>query len=141
MRVHSLWVMAIPFLLIASFASSYIVRWASLLVAGVILLAIFIWEVPIRYRTPKRIRKEENGKTEFERIVSMIKLAEKGGVARSLVEDRIIGIYEILEDKGFDEIKKSPNRALRILRQSDNFLEGLEKALDVLEREMEEMKI
>ena len=141
MRVHSLWVMAIPFLLIASFASSYIVRWASLLVAGVILLAIFIWEVPIRYRTPKRIRKEENGKTEFERIVSMIKLAEKGGVARSLVEDRIIGIYEILEDKGFDEIKKSPNRALRILRQSDNFLEGLEKALDVLEREREEMKI
>lgn len=138
MKVRSLWVLSIPFLLIASFASSYILRWASLLVAGVILLAIFIWEVPIRYRAPKRKKKEENEKTEFERIVSMIKLAEKGEVARSLIEDRIIGIYKTLEDKSFEE---RPNRALKVLRQSDSFLEGLEKALDVVERDMEEMKI
>ncbi|NJE10995.1 hypothetical protein [Thermococcus sp. MAR1] len=137
---YALAIAVIP-LLMAIVAGSYLVRWLAVLVLGV-LLAFILFGFEIHVPLPKRERlgKVER-KTDVERVVTLIERAKKGKVARSLLEEKIVGIYATLSDdynKSFHSLTSEPNEAIEALRSEGDFLDNLEKALKILEEDLHE---
>ncbi|ASJ11424.1 hypothetical protein [Thermococcus thioreducens] len=137
---YALAIAVIP-LIIAMIAGSYLVRWLAVLVLGA-LLAFILFGFEIHVPLPKRERlgKVER-KTDVERIVTLIERAKNGKVARSLLEEKIAGIYATLSDdynKAFHSLASEPNEAIKALRSEGDFLDNLERALKILEEDLYE---
>nr|WP_206205277.1 hypothetical protein [Thermococcus sp. GR6] len=131
---------AIP-VLIAVTAGSYMVRWLSVLFLSV-LLAFFLFGVELQVARPefKRVKKVER-KTDVERTVALIEKAKSGKVARALIEEKIIEIYATLSEdynQTYLHLNSDPNEALRVLRSEGDFLDNLEKALTIVEADLNE---
>ncbi|WP_456453052.1 hypothetical protein [Thermococcus sp.] len=140
MKVRVSWA-ALPFVLIAIFAGSYILRWMAVVLAALILsVALFGFEIKLRYLPRTRFIPRER-KSEFERTVMLISRARSGAVARALIEEKIIDSYAVLADDYNREVsglKSEPNAALRALHSDGDFLDNLEKALEILEADLNE---
>ncbi|AIF68536.1 hypothetical protein PAP_00445 [Palaeococcus pacificus DY20341] len=141
LRFRSLWVLAVPFLIVAGVAGSYPLRWLSVLIASLILLTAFLVEAEVYYGERKK-KKEfvQIGKSEFQRLTDLVKLAKKGKTAQNLIENKIVEIYALAEEKSLQDIRKSPNRALEVLRSEGDFLQNLEKALDFIEEDLKRIR-
>ncbi|NJD98724.1 hypothetical protein E3E26_02785 [Thermococcus sp. LS1] len=127
--------------LVAATAGSYMVRWLSVLFLGV-LLALFLFGVELQVARPefKRAKKVER-KTDIERTVALIEKAKSGKVARTLIEEKIIEIYATLSEdynQTYLNLNSDSNEALRILRSEGDFLDNLEKALAIVEADLNE---
>jgi len=137
---YAMIVISIP-LVIAIVAGSYFVRWFSVLVLGALLTFLLFW-VEIKVVSPrKKGRRQEKRKTDVERTANLIKRARKGAVARALLEEKIVEIYALLsEDYNLTHrtLVSEPNEALRVLRSGGDFLDNLEKALKIVEADLNE---
>jgi hypothetical protein len=117
MRVSkSVVLLAVFLLLFAVFPGPYLIRWLAVLSLGLFLgLYLFGFEVKVarpRFGRPSKVEV----KTDIERTVGLIKKAETGKVARSLIEEKIIDIYATLSDdynSTFGSLRSHPNDALR----------------------------
>ncbi len=132
---------AMPFVLIAMFAGSYILRWIAVVLTALILsIVLFGFEIKLRY-LPRTGFTPRERKSEFERTVMLISKARSGAVARALIEEKILDSYAVLADdynREIAELKSEPNTALRILHSDGDFLDNLEKALEILEADLNE---
>ncbi len=141
MKVSRAALAALPFVLIAVFAGSYILRWMAVVLTALILaVVLFGFEVKLRYIPRARFRAREK-KSEFERTAMLISKARSGAVARALIEEKIIDSYAILAenyDREAARLKSNPNEALKALHSGEDFLDGLEKALKILEADLNE---
>ncbi|WP_258083451.1 hypothetical protein [Thermococcus thermotolerans] len=137
---YALAIAVIP-LLIAIIAGSYMIRWLAVLILGG-LLAFLLFGFEIHVPLPKKERRlRVERKTDIERMVTLIERAKKGKVARSLLEEKIVGIYATLSDdynKAFHSLTSEPNEAIKALRSEGDFLDNLEKALEILEEDIYE---
>lgn len=126
---------ALPFVLIAIFAGSYILRWIAVVLVALILgTVLFGLEIKLKYRPKTRFTPKEK-KSEFERTAMLISKARSGSVARALIEEKILDSYAVLTDS---ELKSEPNAALKALHSDGDFLDNLEKALEILEADLNE---
>ncbi|ACJ17172.1 conserved hypothetical membrane protein [Thermococcus onnurineus NA1] len=128
-------------LLIATIAGSYMVRWLAVLFLG-IFLAFFLFGIEIRVARPRLRRSMQvKRKTDVDRTIALIDKAKTGKVARSLVEEKIIDIYATLSDdynSTYRSLLSKPNEALKALRSERDFLDNLEKALKIVEADLNE---
>ncbi|NJE46097.1 hypothetical protein E3E35_01460 [Thermococcus sp. GR7] len=128
-------------LLIATIAGSYMVRWLAVLFLG-IFLAFFLFGIEIRVARPRLRRSMQvKRKTDVDRTIALIDKAKTGKVARSLVEEKIIDIYATLSDdynSTYRSLLSEPNEALKALRSERDFLDNLEKALKIVEADLNE---
>ncbi|MDV3103787.1 hypothetical protein [Thermococcus waiotapuensis] len=119
----------------------YTLRWISVLFLSLITVAyLFSYELKINYAV-RRGKEEVRRKSEFERTLNMVKKAQKGAISRSLVEENIIEIYMALSDSPaevYQRLHAEPNEALRELRKGGDFLDNLERALRIVEGEINE---
>ncbi|WP_297519683.1 hypothetical protein [Thermococcus sp.] len=142
MRVSkSLLAVSVVFLALAVFPAPYAVRWLSVLAMG-LLLAVSLFGFEVDIGRPEFQRKPPSEKkTDVDRTVTLIEKAKKGKLARSLLEERIAGIYATLSDdynSTFHSLMSEPNEAMRVLRSSGDVLDGLEKTLKIVEADLDE---
>lgn len=120
---------------------AYALRWLSVLLLSFITIAyLFGHELKIHYAV-RLGRDEVKRKSEFERTLNMVKKAQKGAVSRSLIEENIIEIYMTLSDNPaevYQRLHAEPNEALLELRKGGDFLDNLERALEIVEGEINE---
>ena len=142
MRVSkSLLAVSVVFLALAVFPAPYAVRWLSVLAMGLLLaVSLFGFEVDVgRPEFPGKPPSER--RTDVDRTVALIGKAKKGKLARSLLEERIAGIYATLSDDynlTFHSLMSEPNEAMRALRSGGDILDGLERALKIVEEDLNE---
>ncbi|WP_324735053.1 hypothetical protein VFC49_07715 [Thermococcus sp. SY098] len=139
MRVSKALFLAVPFALMAFLSGSYLVRWLGVIIAGVILsVVLFGFEIQSEY-IPRRKRNLISGKSDLERLTSVVKRAKKGKMAREIIAEEIREIYALLYDEytHFD-LKSNPNEALRLLYSEGDFYENLKKALEIVEADLNE---
>ena len=142
MRVSkSLLAVSVVFLALAVFPAPYAVRWLSVLAMGLLLaVSLFGFEVDVgRPEFPGKPSTER--RTDVDRTVTLIAKAKKGKLARSLLEERIAGIYATLSDDynhTFHSLISEPNEAVRALRSGEDVLDGLERALKIVEEDLNE---
>ena len=142
MKLHKAVVVVGSILLLASImAGSYLVRWLAVLFLGA-FLACFLFgvEIKVSIPVPERRAKVER-KTDVDRTVALIRKAKTGKVARSLIGEQIIDIYATLSDdynSTFRSLRSEPNEALRVLNSGGDFLDNLEKALEMVEADLNE---
>ncbi|NJE08424.1 hypothetical protein E3E31_07790 [Thermococcus sp. M39] len=139
MRVSKALFLAAPFALMAFLAGSYLIRWLGVMIAGVILIVVlFGLEIQSEY-VPRRKRNLISGKSELERLTSVVKRARKGKMAREIIAEEIREIYALLSDEytHFD-LKSNLNEALRLLYSEGDFYENLKKALEIVEADLNE---
>lgn len=140
MRVSPAAIATVP-LIIAVIAGSYLVRWLAVLALGA-FLAFVLFGFEIRISLPRRGREYNvRRKTDIERVATLIERARKGRVARSLIEEKVVGIYALLSDdysRTFHTLLSEPNEAIKILRSDGDFLDNLEKALEIVEEDLYE---
>ncbi len=126
---------------LAVFPAPYMARWLAVLAIGILLgVLIFNWEVAGIIPSLGRSQGVKP-KTDIERTVTLIKKAKSGKVARSLVAEQIAGIYATLSDdysSTFHTLMNEPNEALRVLRSEGDFLDNLERALKIVEADLNE---
>ena len=126
---------------LAVFPAPYMARWLAVLAIGILLgVLIFNWEVAGIIPSLGRSQGVKP-KTDIERTVTLIKKAKSGKVARSLVAEQIAGIYATLSDdysSTFHTLMNEPNEALRVLRSEGDFLDNLERALKMVEADLNE---
>jgi len=135
MRFNLALILVFPFVLIAFLAGSYLVRWIAVLIAGVILLAFVLEETELPY-LPRRRGNVKEKKTDVERLTDVIKMARKGTVARQIISDAILEIYEVLE--GNREKAKARTREIFSSLPEGSFLDNLENALKMVEADVNE---
>ncbi|HDH44577.1 MAG TPA: hypothetical protein ENG66_04205 [Thermococcus sp.] len=135
MRFNLALILVFPFVLIAFLAGSYLVRWIAVLIAGVILLAFVLEETELPY-LPRRRGNVKEKKTDVERLTDVIKMARKGAVARQIISDAILEIYEVLEDNR--EKAKARTREIFSSLPEGSFLDSLEKTLKIVEADVNE---
>ncbi len=120
---------------------AYVLRWLSVLLLSVITLAYLFGE-ELRIAYPSMHRKEVvERKDEVERVTKIIEKAKESPVSRSILEEQIIEIYMTLSDNQAETYRKlheEPNEAILLIRKEGNFLENLEKALNVVEVDIDE---
>ena len=137
---HALVIAMIP-LVVAIIAGSYLVRWLAVLALGGVL-AFLLFGFEIRVPLPKRERlMRAERKTDVERVTTLIERAKKGKVARSLIEEKIVGIYATISEdynRTFHSLISEPNDALKVLHSEGDFLDNLEKALKIVEEDLYE---
>jgi len=137
LRLNLALILTTPFVLVAIFAGSYLVRWIAVLVAGTILLAFILEEAELPY-IPRRREQKRRRKEDFERLADVIKMAKKGSVAKQIVLDSLLEIYEIIEEDR--EKAKTKVRELKITGSGNKFLEDLEKVLEIVEADVNESR-
>lgn len=142
MRVHRLVVVVSAALIVVStFMGSYVVRWLAVLFLGA-LLGAFLFGLEMRVSRPRLKRREGvERKTEVDRVTALIRRAKTGKVARSLIEESIVHIYATLSDdynSTYRSLLSEPNEALKVLRSEGDFLDNLEKALEIVEADLNE---
>jgi len=142
MRVHRLVVVVSAALIVVStFMGSYVVRWLAVLFLGA-LLGAFLFGLEMRVSRPRLKRREGvERKTEVDRVTALIRRAKTGKVARSLIEESIVHIYATLSDdynSTYRSLLSEPNEALKALRSEGDFLDNLEKALEIVEADLNE---
>ncbi len=135
MRFNLALILVFPFVLIAFLAGSYLVRWIAVLIAGVILLAFVLEETELPY-LPRRRGNVKEKKTDVERLTDVIKMARKGTVARQIISDAILEIYEVLEDNR--EKAKARTREIFSSLPEGSFLDNLENVLKMVEADVNE---
>ncbi|ASJ05545.1 hypothetical protein [Thermococcus barossii] len=137
---HALVIAMIP-LVVAIIAGSYLVRWLAVLaLGGVLAFLLFGFEIRVPLPTRERLMRAER-KTDVERVTTLIERAKKGKVARSLIEEKIVGIYATISEdynRTFHSLISEPNDALKVLRSEGDFLDNLEKALKIVEEDLYE---
>ncbi len=120
---------------------AYVLRWLSVLLLSVITLAYLFGE-ELRIAYPSMHRKEVvERRDEVERVTKIIEKAKESPVSRSILEEQIIEIYMTLSDNQAETYRKlheEPNEAILLIRKEGNFLENLEKALNVVEVDIDE---
>ncbi|ASJ01953.1 hypothetical protein A3L09_01090 [Thermococcus profundus] len=123
------------------FFGAYVLRWISVVFLSVVtIFYLFGQELRISYTLPQREERIQR-KSEFERSLNMIRKARKGAVSRSLIEDGIIEIYMTLSENPaevYQRLHREPNRALLELRKGGDFLDNLERALEIVEEDINE---
>ncbi|WP_297463698.1 hypothetical protein [Thermococcus sp.] len=142
MRFHRVAIVVSAIMLIAAtFLSSYAFRWLAVLFLGT-FLAFLLFGFEMRVAIPElRRRIEIERKTDVERTVGLIRKARSGRVARSLVEEKIVEIYATLSDdynSTYRSLLSEPNEALKVLRSEGDFLDNLERALKIVEADLNE---
>ncbi|NJE04298.1 hypothetical protein [Thermococcus sp. MV11] len=142
MRFHrALLIVGSVLVLVATLAGSYLVRWLAVLFLGAVM-AFFLFGVEMNVARRRRDREQRvERKTDVDRTVSLLRKARTGRVARSLVEERIVEIYATLSDdynSTYHSLITNPNEAIRALRAEGDFLDNLEKALDIVEADLNE---
>ncbi len=131
MRISKALFLAVPFALMAFLAGSYLIRWLGVMIAGVILIVVlFGLELQSEY-VPRRKRNLISGKSELERLTSVVKRAKKGKIAREIIAEEIQEIYALLSDE-------NPNEALELIYSEGDFYENLKKALEIVEADLNE---
>ncbi|USH00358.1 hypothetical protein K1720_02500 [Thermococcus argininiproducens] len=136
MRFNLVFFLVLPFVLIAFFAGSYLVRWIAVLIAGVILLAFILEETELPY-IPRRRESKREKRTDVERLADIIKMAKKGTVARQIISDTVLEIYEVLEENREKAVERT-REVFGSSYQGGNFLENLENALKIVEEDVNE---
>lgn len=120
---------------------AYVLRWLSVILLSVMTLA-FLFGEELKVTYPSRPKKSKAGrKDELERTLNIIKKAEKSPVSRSILEEQIIEMYMTLSDnpaETYRRLHEKPNKALLELRREGNFLDNLEKALRIIEGDIDE---
>ncbi|WP_297510210.1 hypothetical protein [Thermococcus sp.] len=125
------------FLLLSILPGEYYLRWLSVL-ALAFLLGVLLMGVDLRLSGGRVVEEEPPGKRpDFERALKIVKRARKGG-ARNLVEDELLEAYHTLTGKSFHELRVNPPPALRAFYSSKNPYEGLKRALEILEADLNE---
>ncbi|KUH32704.1 hypothetical protein APY94_08770 [Thermococcus celericrescens] len=142
MRFHKvLLVIGSVLVLAATLAGSYLVRWLAVLFLGA-LMTFFLFGVEMNVARRRRDREHRvERKTDMDRTVSLLRKARTGRVARSLVEEKIAEIYATLSDdynSTYHSLLTDPNDAIRTLRSEGDFLDNLEKALKIVEADLNE---
>ncbi|NJE30156.1 hypothetical protein E3E38_03705 [Thermococcus sp. 18S1] len=142
MRFHKvLLVIGSVLVLTATLAGSYMVRWLAVLFLGAVM-AFFLFGVEMNVARRRRDREQRvERKTDVDRTVSLLRKARTGRVARSLVEEKIAEIYATLSDdynSTYHSLITDPNDAIRTLRSEGDFLDNLEKALKIVEADLDE---
>jgi hypothetical protein len=138
--------LVVSFILIAILSGSYAVRWFSVVALGAVL-ALFLFSggnLPVLYRGLLAREKPERSQkllSDFERTVRLVQKAKGGRTARKLVADRIAEMYAMASDdynQTFRRIQSEPNRAIRVLYGEGDFLDNLEKSLEIVEGDIDE---
>jgi hypothetical protein len=120
----------------------YFLHWLTVLAFGV-TLAIILFGMELGLPAVGLFREENRGekRDEVKALARIIKRAEKGKTARSIIEERIMEIYASASDnynKTFSSLRSSPNEAIMTLRRGGDFMENLEEALRIMEEDMNE---
>ncbi|WP_175060056.1 hypothetical protein [Thermococcus sp. 2319x1] len=136
LRLNIALILTVPFVPVAIFAASYLVRWIAVLIVGTILLAFILEEAELPY-IPKR-GEQKRRREDFERLADIIKMAKKGSVAKQIVLDSLLEIYEIVEEDR--EKAKARVENLKITGSGNKFLEDLEKVLEIVEADVNESR-
>lgn len=136
MRVNIVYLLVLPFALVAFFAGSYLVRWIAVLIAGIIFLAFILEESELPH-LPRRKQGTREKKTDVQRLADVIKLAKKGTIAREIISDAILEIYEVLEDDR-DKAKRRMEEVSSSIHSKGNFLEDLENMIKIVEADVNE---
>ncbi|ASJ09822.1 hypothetical protein A3L12_00135 [Thermococcus sp. P6] len=140
MRVRPV-ILAFLFLIPAFIAGSYLVRWLFVLITGAFLIfLLFGFEIKVSLPGGKPGR-GMNIRTDVERTAALIDKARRGRIARSLIEERIMEVYSTLSDnpgRAFRGLASEPNETIKTLRSEGDFLDNLEKALKIMEEDLNE---
>ncbi len=132
--------------LVAVLSGSYAIRWVSVVTLGIVL-AVFLFSggrLPVIYRELLAREEPERGQrplSNFERTVRLVEKAKSGRTARKLVADRIAEMYAMVSDnynQTFRRLQSKPNRAIQVLYGKGDFLDNLEKSLEIVEEDIDE---
>jgi len=143
MRISHLVVLLTAFTLVLLYTDgTYFLRWLTVFLFGVALaVLLFGHELglpPVEFS----LGKDEGSKRgEVEVLSRLVKRCKSGKAARSILEERIIEIYALASEdyRGTQSaLRSSPNDALRALRAEGDFLDNLERALDIVEEDLNE---
>jgi len=132
-------VVVVAVLLLLSIApGEYYVRWISAVALAVFLGAVLIGEdVKIPHRRGVSEVEYIRKRPDFERALTIVKRAKKGGSGK-LIEEELLEMLYILTGRSYHELRANPPEALRVFYSSRNPYEGLKRALKVLEAELDE---
>jgi len=120
----------------------YFLHWLTVLVFG-LTLAIILFGMELGLPAVGLFREENHGekRDEIKALARIIKRAEKGKTARSIIEERIIETYASASDnynETFSSLRSNPNEVIMALRRKGDFIENLEAALKIMEEDINE---
>ncbi|WP_297500857.1 hypothetical protein [Thermococcus sp.] len=125
------------FLLFSTLPGEYYVRWLSVL-ALALFLGILLIGVDVKLSGRSVFEeKAARKRPDFERALRIVRRAKRGG-ARSLVEEELLEVCHTLTGKNFHELRANPPPALQAFYSSRNPYEGLKRALEILEADLNE---
>ncbi|ASJ17364.1 hypothetical protein A3L04_09920 [Thermococcus chitonophagus] len=112
---------------------SYLVRWIFAIITAAILFVYSLEDVEIPAKF--RFKPEVNMDDEIRRLSNIVKRTERSNTARRIVVDHILEAYHNMGYE-YSDLRKNPPEALRLLKDESNFLERLERSLEILEEEV-----
>ncbi|WP_457752475.1 hypothetical protein [Thermococcus sp.] len=121
---------------------AYVLRWITVLIFGIALsIILFGWELglpPIELGTSQsRNMKRDEVKT----LTSLIGKAKSGKTARKIIADMIVDIYATVSDDygaTYQKLRSEPNKPMRLVMGDGNFLDNLERAIELVEADINE---
>ncbi|MFA4646727.1 hypothetical protein P8X24_05630 [Pyrococcus kukulkanii] len=118
--------------LLAILAGSYVIRWIFAVLTATILFVYSIegWEPKLR-----RPRQESFSEEEIRRLAKIVARSRYSEVSRKIIRDHILEAYHLLGYE-YPQLRENPPEGLKVLDEHENFINGLEKSLRLLEEEV-----
>ncbi len=124
-------------IILAVIPGEYYVRWIAVVSLAIFLGALLVGsDVRLSY-VSRHYEYVPQRRPEFERALTMVKRARKGG-AKNLIEGELLEVHYLMTGRSYQDLRSNPPPALKAFYSSRNPYEGLEKALKILEGELNE---
>lgn len=143
MRLSKLVALLTLFAFLLVFAEgAYVLRWITVLIFGVILSVIlFGWElglppIELGLSSPNRERRDE-----VKALSALIEKAKSGKAARKIIAEMVADIYATASEdygKTYQRLRSEPNEPMRLIMGDGDFLENLERAIELVEADLNE---
>ena len=121
---------------------AYVLRWITVLIFGVILsIILFGWELGLPPIELGISSSNEEKRDEVKTLSALIGKAKGGKIARKIIADMVAEIYAMdSEDYGrtYQRLRSEPNEPMRLIMGDGNFLENLERAIEIVEADLNE---
>ncbi len=143
MRLSRLVALLTLFAFLLVFAEgAYVLRWITVLIFGVILSVIlFGWELglpPIELGLSSSSRERRD---EVKALSALIEKAKGGKAARKIIAEVVADIYATASEdygKTYQRLRSEPNEPMRLIMGDGDFLENLERAIELVEADLNE---
>ena len=121
---------------------AYVLRWITVLIFGIALsIILFGWELGLPPLDFGSSSTENEKRDEVKTLSALIGKAKSGKVARKIIADMVADIYATASEnygKTYQRLRAEPNRPMRMIMGNGDFLENLERAIELVEADLNE---